>query len=426
MSLYVRVHGEKIPVELPKGWDLILEGEVTVPSEASDPREEVRRALQSPVGAPPLEKLAKGKTEVVVLFDDPQRLTPACIAFPEVLDALNRGGVSDERIWALCAVGTHSAPTPEQIRDKIGEEAFERLRGRVIVHDPYGDNVPIGRTHRGGLVEVNRLVVSADLVVGIGECMPHPMAGFGGGPKILMPGVCSFRSVAEHHFTWMRHPRSRVALLDGNPFYEEIADAARLAGLDFKVDFILDERGRVLGVFAGDPLTEHRTAAQKVADLFALRVPQVADVTITSAHPMEMGVQATKALVMASFCTRKGGAIIWILPASEARRLKGLLEEVTSGERADPLHRRLLEGNISEEERQKGVSHLMLSVFLKELFERFSVFVVAIGDWRGRSPSGVVLLSDMEEAIKRSEAIFPQAKVLLFPSGGSVLPLLAR
>ncbi|HEX16665.1 MAG TPA: DUF2088 domain-containing protein, partial [Deltaproteobacteria bacterium] len=195
MSLYVRVQGEKIPVELPEGWDLILEGEVTVPSEASDPREEVRKALQSPVGAPPLEELAKGKTEAVVLFDDPQRLTPAYIAFPEVLDALNRGGVSDERIWALCAVGTHSAPTPEQIRDKIGEEAFERLRGRVIVHDPYGDNVPIGRTHRGGLVEVNRLVVSADLVVGIGECMPHPMAGFGGGPKILMPGVCSFRSV---------------------------------------------------------------------------------------------------------------------------------------------------------------------------------------------------------------------------------------
>ena len=71
-------------------------------------------------------------------------------------------------------------------------------------------------------------VAFADLVIGAGECMPHPCAGFGGGFKIFMPGVCSYRSVAEHHFTWMRHRKSRVNILDGNPWYEDIVDAGRI------------------------------------------------------------------------------------------------------------------------------------------------------------------------------------------------------
>ncbi len=70
----------------------------------------------------------------------------------------------------------------------MGETAFSRLQGRLFCHDPHGaDNVIIGRTHRGTIVEINFYVAGADLVIGVGECMPHPIAGYGGGFKLIMP-----------------------------------------------------------------------------------------------------------------------------------------------------------------------------------------------------------------------------------------------
>ena len=308
MELYVNYEGKKLPFSIPEGWDLISSQDRPPVPGLPDPLAEIRRALDEPIGSPRLEEVARPGMEVVVIFDDLQRPTPVHIALPEVMDRLNRAGVPDERIIGICALGTHPIPSLRQLRDKVGEEAFSRLEGRLFPHDPHApDNVIVGRTHRGTLVEVNRYVASADLVIGIGECMPHPIAGFGGGCKIAMPGACSYRSIADHHFTWMRHRDSRVNLLDGNPFYEEIVDAARLARLSFKLDLIVNDRKEVVKAFAGDPVAEHKEASRYATSLYLVPLPGLADVTITSAFPLEVGVQATKALAMARFCTRSGG-----------------------------------------------------------------------------------------------------------------------
>jgi len=191
---------------------------------------------------------------------------------------------------------------------KAGQIASSRLAGHLLSHDSRSsDNVIIGKTHRGTLVEVNPRVAAADLIIGVGECMPHPKGGFGGGSKILLPGVCSYRSVADHHYSWIRHRNSKVNILDGNFFYEEIVDAGRLARLAFKLDMVINEKKEVIRVFAGDPVAEHREASKYAAELYTIPLPKLADVTITAAFPLEIGVQSTKALLMASFCTRSAG-----------------------------------------------------------------------------------------------------------------------
>jgi nickel-dependent lactate racemase len=209
--------------------------------------QEIRRALDQPIGSQKIEELARPGMDVVLLFDDLQRPTPVHLALPGIMDRLNRAGISDERITGICAIGTHPHLTSEQLEMKVGKQVFSRLQGRIFSHDPKDpDNVIIGKTHRGTAVEVNRYVAFADLIIGVGECMPHPCAGFGGGCKIIMPGVCSYRSVADHHFTWMRHRNTRVSLLEGNSFFEEIRDAGRLSRLTFKLDFIMNDRKEVI------------------------------------------------------------------------------------------------------------------------------------------------------------------------------------
>jgi nickel-dependent lactate racemase len=424
MAHYVNYEGGKKHFSLPKGWNLISDQDRSTVSGVTDPVKEIQQALDHPIGSPKIEELARPRMDVVLLFDDLQRPTPAHLALPEILNRLNRAGVTDDRITGICALGTHPIPTLEQLRKKVGEEAFSRLQGRLFAHDPHAsDNVIIGRTHRGTVVELNRYVAFADLIIGVGECMPHPIAGFGGGCKIIMPGVCSYRSVADHHFTWMRHRNSKVNVLDGNSFYEEIVDAGRIARLSFKLDLIMDEKKEVIKAFAGDPETEHREASKFSASLYTVPLSKLADVTITSAFPLEVGVQATKALTMAGFCTRSGGAIIWVAPQKEAGSIMPLVREMASDETAADFHRRLIEGNVPDHLKSFGISYIMQVVYFKELAEKFSVHHVT----EGLSPDQVKMMkfsyaSTLQEAVDEVSAKMPRADVAIFPSGGNIIP----
>jgi lactate racemase len=306
----------------------------------------------------------------------------------------------------------------------VGEKAFSRLQGRIFAHDPHAsDNVIIGKTHRGTLVEVNCYVAFADLIIGVGECMPHPIAGYGGGYKIIMPGVCSYRSVAEHHFSWMRHRNSRVNLLDGNSFFEEIVDAGRLSRMAFKLDFIINEKKEVIRAFAGDPLAEHREASNYATSLYIIPLSKLADVTIISAFPLEVGVQATKSLVMAGFCTRSGGAIIWVAPQKEAGPIMPLIKEMGSSESAGDFHRRLIQGDVPDHLKSFGISYIMQVVYFKEVAEKFTIVHVT----EGLSPEQVRIMKfsyspNIQEAINRVSEKMPRADVAVFPSGGNIIP----
>jgi nickel-dependent lactate racemase len=421
MESYINYEGKKVYFTLPSSWKSIADEDKPPVPGVIDPIQEIKHALDNPIGSPKIEELAKPGMEVVLVFDDLQRPTPVYLGLPPIMDRLNRAGIPDERITGICAVGTHPIPPLDQLKMKVGGQAFTRLKDRLLSHDPHAsENVIIGRTHRGTLVEVNQHVAFADLIIGIGECIPHPDAGFGGGCKIIMPGVCSYRSVADHHFTWMRHRNSKVNLLEGNPFHEESVDAGRLSRLAFKLDLILNEKNQIIRAFAGDPVAEHKEASHYAASL-----PKLADVTIVSAFPLEVGVQSSKSLDMAACCTRSGGAIIWVAPQKEAGPIMPLIQEMGSSESASDFHRRLINGDIPDHLKAFGISYIMQVVYYKEKAEKFTVIHVT----EGLSPDQVAMMKfsyspNLQQAINYISETIPQADVAIFPSGGTIIPKL--
>jgi lactate racemase len=424
MHQFVMSEGERLTFSLPSGWKVLsAEDKPPVPGVA-DQVQEIQRALDNPIGSPRIEELAKPGMEVALLFDDLQRPTPVHLAIPEMLDRLNRAGISDERVWGVCALGTHPVYSREELIQKVGAPVGERLGERLVSHDPHSpENVVIGKTHRGTLVEINPHVAFADLIIAVGECMPHPVAGFGGGFKIVMPGVSSYRAVADHHFSWMRHMSARVNILDGNPWYEEIVDAGRLSRLSFKLDCVINEKKEIIRAFAGEPFAEHREASQYAASLYYVPLSKMADVTITAAYPLEIGVQATKSLTMSSFCTRSGGTVIWVAPQKQAGPIMPLVKEMASDETATGFHRRLARGDIPDHLRSFGISYIMQVVYFKEMAEKFDVIHVT----DGLSPEQVQMMKfrharTVQEAIDMACERMPEADVAIFPSGGTVIP----
>ena len=427
MEYYLNHDGGKIHFSIPSDWNVLSAADCAKAPVVQDVVGEIERALDNPIGTAPLEKLARPGMKATVLFDDMQRPTPAILAIPAVLNRLNKAGISDDRITAICARGTHPAPSPEQLEKKVGKEVLNRLLGRVLIHDSQSaENVFVGRTSRGTVVEINRHVVEADLVIGIGTCMPHPYSGFSGGCKILLPGTASYRTIGEHHYSWLRNKSCKLSVLDGNMWYEEEVEIARLGGLTFKLDFLLNELDQVIRAFAGDPVEEHREAAKHAISLYQVFLPKQADVVITDAAPLELGVQATKSLLNARLATKTGGTIIWVAAERQPGPLMALIEQMAAAKSANEYHRRLLKGDIPDAIKPFGISFFMLGVPFKEISEQYNV----VHATEGLSREQVELMNfgyapTVQEAIEQVRKNIPRADVTILPSGGTIIPVVS-
>jgi nickel-dependent lactate racemase len=424
MKHYLNYEGERIGFSLPDSWNVICDQDIQPATVVADVREEIERALDNPIGSPPIDVLAKPGMKVALLFDDGQRPTPAHLALPEIMNRLNGAGVSDEHISAVCAMGTHPIPTDEQLKAKVGDEVLSRLQGRVLCHDARGaDNVVIGKTKAGDLVEINRTVAQADLAIGVGQCMPHPGAGYSGGYKIILPGVSSYKAVAEHHFSLVPRKNPGGSRLDGNLFWEKMVAAGRLTRLALKLDFVINEKKQVIRAFAGDPEEEQKEAARFAESLYLVNLPHEPDITITSAAPLEIGVQATKALALATGCTRAGGTIVWVASQKQAGPILPLIEEMGSPSSAAEVRRRFAAGDVPEHLKAFGISYIMQIIDFKEFVERFRVIHVT----EGLTPEqvrmmGMTYADDLQSTIDELFRRMRKADVAIFPSGGNVIP----
>jgi len=186
----------EVAYPLPDGW------KVTVYDIAGADRpvmtyDQIKTAIASPHGAPRLREIARGKKKVVILFDDLTRGTRVSKIAPAVLEELKEAGIADSQIEFICAQGAHQAWDRADLVKKLGEAIFNRFP--VYNHVPFMNCTYLGNTSYGSRVEVNAEVMSCDLKVGIGGIVPHASYGYGGGGKIIMPGVSSYDAISAHH-----------------------------------------------------------------------------------------------------------------------------------------------------------------------------------------------------------------------------------
>ncbi|MFH1624505.1 MAG: lactate racemase domain-containing protein [Pseudomonadota bacterium] len=417
--------GGRLGFEIPAKWNVLTQFEPAESPAVPDVLQEARRALDNPIGTPRIEEMAKpGKA--VILFDDLNRQTPSHLAFPEILNRLNAAGIKDGDITAICAVGSHPVVDEDGFKLKLGEEAYKRLSPRVMNHDCTSEeNVIIGRTSRGCLVEINPFVYQAEFVVGIGSAMPHLMSGFGGGTKIIMPGISSFQAILEHHTKWLANPKARLGLLEGNYCLEEQNEHSMMAGFHFKLDFAMNVRDEVFKAYAGDPIQVTRAAGKDLIREYGSHVPRRADVVITGTYPMDRGVQALKGLFPAVLAAKTGGHIIMVGRQSLFQQFIPLVPELNSRKTSAQETRLLMQGEVNPIAKVAGVSAWLSVVGIKSIKERFKVTYVSEDLSRSDVESiGFDYAASVEEALKRIDRDMPEADVIVYPAGSITIPIL--
>jgi nickel-dependent lactate racemase len=273
---------------------------------------------------------------VVIVASDTTRLTASHVFLPIVVEELNACGILDEAIDIVFALGIHRPQTEAEHRSLLGAELFERIQ--PIDHDAHNADtlVSYGITSRGTQVAVNRTVAEADKIILTGAVTPHYFAGFGGGRKSIMPGVCSLEANLQSHLLVFnpppdsgRNPNVRVAHLRGNPVHEDMLEAARMVGPHFMLNTIVSSDKSVAAAFAGNYVAAHEAACTRYLESFSVVVPQRADLVAVSAggYPKDINfIQAHKAIHSAYSVVRPEGWMIVLAQCSDGFGHPGFID----------------------------------------------------------------------------------------------------
>jgi nickel-dependent lactate racemase len=241
---------------VPDSWQVEIHNMAGFNTPEMEP-DQIKAAISRSIGSPTLNEIAKGKKEIVILFDDMSRITPVSQIVPFILDELAAAGISDQQIRFISALGCHGALGRSDFVKKLGEDIVKRFP--VYNHNAFENCCTyIGTTSQGLRLSVNTEVMKCDLKIGIGSIEPHVFAGFGGGSKILLPGVSSLETNEAFHRLGAKliQDASRpigMGIYEGNPVRQMIEEAGIMAGLNFKIDCLFNMRGEITHAFSGSP-----------------------------------------------------------------------------------------------------------------------------------------------------------------------------
>lgn len=304
----------------------------------------VKAAMASPVGTPPLHELAAGKNACTIIISDHTRPVPSKHIIPFMLEELRQGN-PDIQITLLVATGFHRPTSPTELVDKLGQDIVDHEH--IVIHDSRDpdSNVKIGVLPSGADCVIDRAAVETDLLVAEGFIEPHFFAGFSGGRKSVLPGVCDRVTVLGNHCAkFIASPFARTGILDGNPLHKDMLAAAKLAKLAYIVNVLIDEDKKVAAAFAGDPVEAHRQGCEMLLRYCQVKPERRGDIVISSngGYPLDQniyqsvkGLTAAEAaaaedavLIMVSSCTDGHGGESFYRALHECRSPEALTQEI--------------------------------------------------------------------------------------------------
>ncbi|MEO0019518.1 MAG: nickel-dependent lactate racemase [candidate division WOR-3 bacterium] len=215
---------------------------------------------------------------ILVLLNDYTRPTPNEPILKLLEEELNKRDTK----YLIC-LGTHRQAKEEELKNIIGEEILERIKGRIIQHDcrDRPSLYFLGKTRFGTEVELNRALIWAERIITINSIEPHYFAGYTGGRKCFIPGIAGIKTIAQNH-NLLLHPASAPFSLKENPVHLDMTEAARMVPKPvFSIQLVQDSKHNLLSVHCGDLFTSFEKACLDAYKVFAVPLKEKADIILS-------------------------------------------------------------------------------------------------------------------------------------------------
>ena len=265
-----------------------------------------------------LERLNPDFSEVAVVVADKTRLCGYPVFLPELIKVLEEFGAVKKCITIYIAYGSHPRQTDKECNAVYGET----YRHYNFIHHDCRDKscfTKLGQTLRNTPVYARKDIIKSSFLITFGAISHHYFAGYGGGRKLIFPGLGSLDAIYNNHGLFLDKQSQTLSascqpgVLDGNPLAEDLAEYETFRPADLAIHGIIDSKGNVCDLLPGSGKNHFLNACREHGKNCEIYTDKKYDLVIASCggYPKDINfIQSHKALHHASMFVKDGGGLI--------------------------------------------------------------------------------------------------------------------
>lgn len=263
-------------------------------------------------------RIKKEISSVGIILSDKTRLCGYEEYLPWLTDLLEKKYVSSAQITFYIAYGTHPAQSDEESY-KVYGETFTKYR---FVHhdcDAEDDMINMGTTSRGVSVNIRKDILDHDLLILFGAVSHHYFAGYGGGRKLIFPGLAARESIYENHKLFIEFDKNRLnpacqsGALHSNPVAEDLKEIDDMLPEKIIISGILNPSGNIYSLLFADSYDDFELTCKIYDKQYRKQDEPEYDTVIASSggYPKDINfIQTHKSLHNAASFVKDGGNLI--------------------------------------------------------------------------------------------------------------------
>jgi nickel-dependent lactate racemase len=256
--------------------------------------------------------------DIAVVISDKTRLCGYPVYLPWLVDTLFQNGASKENISFYIAYGSHPRQTEEESLASYGE-TYQQYR--FVHHDCTDLTIfeQCGITKRGTPVTIRKDILKCSLLITFGSISHHYFAAYGGGRKLLFPGLAARMAIYHNHGLFLDLNTRSLATgcqpgnLDGNPLAEDLKEIDTYLPQKISIHGIMNASGKVCRLMMGASYEDFITACRVHDNYYRYKSPEKFDLVVASSggYPKDINfIQAHKSVHHAAAFVKDGGTLV--------------------------------------------------------------------------------------------------------------------
>jgi nickel-dependent lactate racemase len=258
---------------------------------------------------------------IAVVLSDKTRLCGYPEYLPWLTEILMQKGAKKENICFYIAYGTHPRQTDEESLNSYGT-VYRDFR---FVHHDCTDNSAFeicGKTKRGTPVTIRKDILNNTLLLTFGAISHHYFAAYGGGRKLLFPGLAERKAVYHNHGLFLDLKSRTLATgcqpgnLEGNPLADDLKEIDSFIPPKISIHGIMNSSGKPCKLMIGNCYNDFLKACEVHDSFYRYNSQKQFDLVIASSggYPKDINfIQAHKSVHHASAFVKDGGTLVVLL-----------------------------------------------------------------------------------------------------------------
>ncbi len=256
-------------------------------------------------------------SQPMLVVADKTRLCGYPEYLPVLLEELQESGLDFGRLRVLIAYGTHARQSDEECLRAYGDS----YRTLTFLHHDCRERdsfVELGKTKRGTPIRLRRDLAEASAILTMGAVSHHYFAGYGGGRKLIFPGLGEREAIYANHALYLDRAIGAIAAgcqpgnLEGNPLAEDLFEVEDARPADLAIHGIVDSHGALSDLLVGRGREPFLAACATHGSTCEIRSRRFAVVVAScGGYPKDINfIQSHKAVHNAAMFVEDGGLLL--------------------------------------------------------------------------------------------------------------------